>query len=120
VWRPTITLRTGTDTRVGLAVGTEVKSPARPGQGARILDVRQEDDGSHTVVLQLEGGFARKRKPPAPSGTLAEAGEELTYTTLNPTAMPSALPDEENTPWTHGGPPHPYEPTDEDAEETWE
>ena len=120
VWRPTITLRTSTDTRVGLAVGTEVKSPARSGQGARILEVRREDDGSHIVVLQLEGGFARKRKPPAPAGTLAETGEELTYTTLNPTAMPSALPDEENTPWTHGGPPQPYEPTDEDAEETWE
>ncbi|MEU5513497.1 hypothetical protein AB0H65_03675 [Streptomyces griseoaurantiacus] len=120
VWRPTISLRTGTDARVGLAVGTEVKSPARPGQGARILEVRREDDGGHTVVLQLEGGFERKRKPPAPAGTLAETGEELTYTTLNPTAMPSALPDEENTPWTHGGPPQPYEPTDEDAEETWE
>ena len=105
---------------VGLAVDTEVKSPARPGQGALILEVRQEDDGGHTVVLQLKGGFANKRKPPAPAGTLAETGEELTYTTLNPTAMPSALPDEENTPWTHGGPPQPYEPTDEDAEETWE
>jgi hypothetical protein len=118
VWRPTITLRT--DVPVGLAVGTRVKSPARPGQEAQILEVRREDDGRHTVVLQLKGAFANKRKPPAPAGTLAETGEELTYTTLNPTAMPSALPDEENTPWTHGGPPQPYEPTDEDAEETWE
>lgn len=118
VWRPTITLRT--DARVGLAVGTEVKSPARPGQEARVLGVRQEDDGSHIVVLQLKGGFANKRKPPAPAGTLAEIGEELTYTTLNPAAMPSALPGEADTPWTHGGPPQPYEPTDEDAEETWE
>lgn len=118
VWRPTITLRT--ETAVGLSVGTEVKSPARPGQQAHILDVRQEEDGGHVVVLQLKGGFANKRKPPAPAGTLAETGEELTYTTLNPAAVPSALPGEEDTPWTHGGPPRPYEPTDEDAEETWE
>ncbi|MET9776075.1 hypothetical protein ABZ023_17775 [Streptomyces sp. NPDC006367] len=118
VWRPTITLRT--DVRKLPKVGKEVKSPARPDQGARILEARPEGDGAHTVVLQLEGGFERKRKPPAPPGTLAEIGEELTYTTLNPKAMPSSLPDKEDTPWTHGGPPQPYEPTDEDAEETWE
>lgn len=117
VWRPTITLRT--DDQVGLAVGTEVRSPARPTQKSRILEVHQEN-GVHMVVLQLEGGFANKRKPPAPPGTLAEASEELTYTSRFPEGMPSSLPSEEDTPWTHGGPPRPYEPTDEDAEETWE
>ncbi|MDX3453592.1 hypothetical protein PV396_16810 [Streptomyces sp. ME02-8801-2C] len=117
VWRPTITLRT--DVPVELAAGTEVRSPARPGQEGRVLEVRHQDDAC-TVVLELKGGFARKRTPPAPPGTLAETGEELTYTTLNPTSMPASLPAEEDTPWTHGGPPRPYEPTDEDAEETWE
>ncbi|WP_410535968.1 hypothetical protein [Streptomyces sp. KL2] len=47
-------------------------------------------------------------------------GETVTYTSVAPKAMPSVLPAEEDTPWTHGGPPEPCEPTDEDAEETWE
>ncbi|MFF3286439.1 hypothetical protein [Streptomyces sp. NPDC003023] len=117
VWRPTITVRS--ETPVRLAVGAQIKCPARAGQKAEIVDVVPDGD-THAVVVQLNGGFDRKRKPPAPPGTLAEVGDTITYTSVDPKSMPSVLPAEEDTPWTHGGPPQPYEPTDEDAEETWE
>ncbi|MEV6974109.1 hypothetical protein [Kitasatospora sp. NPDC093806] len=117
LWRPTITIRT--DRPLRLETGAKVISPARPGQSAEIIDVTPHD-GTHLVVLQLSGGFANKRKPPAPPGTLAETDEQLTYTVLSLDTMPTALPAEEDTPWTHGGPRQPYEPTEEDAEEEWE
>ncbi|MET8216225.1 hypothetical protein [Streptomyces hirsutus] len=107
------------DLPVRLAAGKEIKCPARPGQKAEIVEVVPENDG-HTVVIQLNGGFNNKRKPPAPPGTSAEVGETVTCTSVDPKAMPSVLPAEEDTPWTHGGPPERYEPTDDDAEESWE
>ncbi|MFJ8546114.1 hypothetical protein ACIRFH_29725 [Streptomyces sp. NPDC093586] len=116
-WRPAITVRS--ELPVRLRPGTEIKCPARPGQKAEIVEVIPDGDG-HTVLVQLNGGFNNKRKPPAPPGTLAEVGETVTYTSVDPKAMPSVLPAEEDTPWTHGGPPEPYEPTVEDAEEIWE
>jgi hypothetical protein len=117
LWRPTLTVLC--ELPVSLAAGTAVKSPPRPGQKAEILDVVPDGTGS-AVLIQLNGGFDNKRKPPAPPGTLAALGETVTYTSIDPKSMPSALPSEEDTPWTHGGPPQPYEPTDEDAEEVWE
>ncbi|WP_116214339.1 hypothetical protein [Streptomyces olivoreticuli] len=116
LWRPTITVRG--EMPIRLAVGKGVKCPARPGQPGEIIEVHPEGD-IHAVVIQLNGGFS-KRKPPAPPGTLAEVGETVTYTSVDPKSMPSVLPAEEGTPWTHGGPPQPYEPTDDDAEEIWE
>jgi hypothetical protein len=45
-------------------------------------------------------------------------GEQVTYTTLRDEFQPSPdFPSRERTPWTHGGPPPEYVPTDEDA---WE
>ncbi|MEU8892301.1 hypothetical protein [Streptomyces sp. NPDC048442] len=116
-WRPTITLRTEVFPRV--PVGKTVKCPRRPGQSAEIMEVRAHG-GGFECDLQLAGGFENKRKPPAPPGTFPDIGEQLTYTTHDPSTMPSSLPDEEDTPWTHGGPPPSYEPTHEDAEEPWE
>ncbi|MFE5828806.1 hypothetical protein ACFQ8W_00815 [Streptomyces sp. NPDC056508] len=117
LWRPTITVHC--EIPVSMAAGTAVKSPARPRQKAEILDVAPDGAGS-AVLIQLNGGFGNKRKPPAPEGTMADLGEAITFTSIDPKNMPSSLPAEEDTPWTHGGPPQPYEPTDEDAEEVWE
>ncbi|MFE9969961.1 hypothetical protein ACFYRD_04160 [Streptomyces hirsutus] len=50
------------------------------------------------MVIQLNGGFNNKRKPPAPPGTSAEVGETVTCTSVDPKAMPSVLPAEEDTP----------------------
>ncbi|MGW8761528.1 hypothetical protein ACWGN5_03400 [Streptomyces sp. NPDC055815] len=114
LWRPSLTVRC--ELPVPMPAGTAVKSPARPGQKAAILDVVPDGAGP-TVLIQLNGGFANKRKPPAPEGTMATLGETVTFTSIDPQNMPSRLPDDEDTPWTHGGPPQPYEPTGADAEE---
>jgi hypothetical protein len=116
LFRPTITLIV--DDAPRLAVGSDVTSPTRPGQPASILDV-QESTFGFEVVIELQGGFQKARKPPAPPGTIPEIDEELCYTTLGKFISSAALPEEGDTPWTHGGPPTPYEPTDEDAEEAW-
>lgn len=117
-WRPTITLRT--PDRPPFDVGATVSSPRRPAQETEVIEVRQVAEGQrgYETVLRINKGFGRK--PPAQPGVLPDLGEELTYTSLNLRSIPSTLPTEENTPWTHGGPPQHYAPTAEDAEETWE
>ncbi|TGB13583.1 hypothetical protein [Streptomyces sp. MZ04] len=113
--RPTITLRTREPVR--LAVGDLVRCPARPSQKAVIVSL----DAEHRAVLvEITGGLGQGYKKPLPAGTVPELDEQLTFSTLDPRGMLTPLPAEEDTPWTHGGPPAPYEPTDEDAEEIWE
>jgi hypothetical protein len=114
--RPAITLLV--EHRPAIEPGVPLSSPARPGQKAVILAVRQRPDG-YEVDLELSGGFQNKRKPPAPAGTVPDTDEELCYTTLSSDTYFGAIPDAEDTPWTHGGSPVHYEPTDDDAEEEW-
>ncbi|MEV4655569.1 hypothetical protein [Micromonospora sp. NPDC049301] len=102
--------------------GTTLFSPEQPsGQKARVMSVAQKDDGTTAVVLELTGGMGRSLTP-AP-GTVPEVGKRICYTTLSDSFMPpGAFPSREETPWTHGGPPAPYEdsaPTTEDAHEEW-
>jgi hypothetical protein len=52
---------------------------------------------------------------------MPEHGETLLYTSVLSDSIPSPkLPDAEDTPWTHGGPPRLYVPSDDDATEVWE
>ncbi|MCT2592152.1 hypothetical protein LHJ74_19965 [Streptomyces sp. N2-109] len=129
LFRPLVTLRT--EQRPPIGEGETVLSPDRPGQKAEILTIRDlggsdssDSDGGagngFEADIQLSGGFGGKRKPPAPPGSIPEIGEQLCYTTLGQYVASAQLPDDADTPWTHGGPPQPYEPTHEDAEETWE
>lgn len=102
--------------------GTTLYSPEQPsGQKARVMSVAQKDDGTTAVVLELTGGMGRSLTP-AP-GSVPEVGKGICYTTLSDSFMPpGAFPSREETPWTHGGPPAPYEdsaPTAEDALEEW-
>lgn len=113
--RPTLTLRA--EEPVRLAVGDAVRCPARPTQKAEITSV---DADRRLVGLAITGGLGRGYKKPLPEGAVPDLGEELTYTVLDPSGMLTPLPAEEDTPWTHGGPPIPYEPDDKDAEELWE
>ncbi|MBL7517888.1 hypothetical protein I6A84_07065, partial [Frankia sp. CNm7] len=116
VTRPLVQLRTVDPAR--LATGTRVRSPARPGQTGVTLAVEPADDG-FLVVLELSGGMGRSKVPPP--GSVPKVGETLAYTSLLVEgAFSAGLPAPEDTPWTHGGPPSPYEPAEQDARELWE
>ncbi|MFD8786351.1 hypothetical protein [Kitasatospora sp. NPDC059599] len=115
--RPTVTLRVGELPRI--EVGAVVRSPARRAQPAEVVAIAAAGAGDFDVLLEITGGLGRGYRQPLPPGAVPELGEELTFTTLDPTRQPSRFPATENTPWTHGGPPQPYEPTADDAEEVW-
>ncbi|SIN35696.1 hypothetical protein [Micromonospora cremea] len=120
VLRPWITVTTADPVLV--TPGTKLFSPDRPGnQKATVVSTARKDDGSAEVVLELAGGMGSSLTPPP--GSVPGVGEQLCYTTLTDTFFPAgAFPSREETPWTHGGPPAPYEdspPTAEDAREEW-
>ncbi|MGC5012378.1 hypothetical protein ACLQ2R_16560 [Streptosporangium sp. DT93] len=109
--RPLITVRT--DDPVRLTPGTVVGSPDRRGHGAEIVEIAGGE-----ITLKIVKGMGRGRTP-AP-GSVPEPGERVSYTSLTDDFQSSAaLPDPERTPWTHGGPPQEYVPTDDDAQEEW-
>ncbi|GAA3415671.1 hypothetical protein [Streptosporangium vulgare] len=109
--RPLITVRTGDPVR--LTPGTTLGSPDRRGHAAEIVEIADEE-----ITLKITKGMGRGRTP-AP-GSVPEPGERVSYTSLTDDFQSSAaLPDPEQTPWTHGGPPQEYEPSDDDAQEEW-
>ncbi|MDV9169025.1 hypothetical protein R6V09_02575 [Streptomyces sp. W16] len=116
--RPLLTLSLPRPGR--LHVRDEMRSPARAGQKAEVLAIRRTEEGPYEIDFELSGGMGRSQRPPAPPGTVPELGEEVCYTSLPVFTRPAALPDDESTPWTHGGPPQPHAPTDDDANEAWE
>ncbi|MFR9673793.1 hypothetical protein [Streptomyces sp. TR06-5] len=99
--RPLVTVRTEDDPH--LAEGGTVHR-ATPGGGpkqtAELADV--PSDGLFT--LRLTGGMGRGKEP-AP-GSVPQVGEQVLWTLFEhaPRGGP-ALPEPEDTPWTHGGPP---------------
>ena len=112
VTRPLVTVRSRDP--VHLAPGTTVGTPDRPGQGGTVHTVDAD-----LVTVELDKGFGRG-KVPAP-GVLPAVGEVLTYSSVLASGIRGpALPGADETPWTHGGPPRPYVPNDEDAKEAWE
>jgi hypothetical protein len=109
--RPLVVVKT--DDPVRLAPGTTLGTPQRRGQGAQLVSA---SDG--LVTLKITKGMGRG-KTPTP-GAVPEVGERVCYTSLTDDFQGApSLPDAEATPWTHGGPPREYRPTDEDAREEW-
>jgi hypothetical protein len=98
--RPLVTVRTAD--RPHADPGREVhRAGAATAQKAEIVAV---DLGEGTVTLRLTSGMGR-RKEPEP-GTVPQPGEEVCFTLFELAVRQSApLPDPEDTPWTHGGPP---------------
>lgn len=130
--RPVISVET-TD-EVIFEAGTVLRCPDRPAQDARVVmvtglraapgDLAGADPAEARrerpteVTLELKGGMGRAKV--APPGTVPDVGDQVTYTTLRDDFQPAAVfGDREDTPWTHGGPPREYLPTDDDAREDW-
>jgi hypothetical protein len=115
VLRPRITVET--EDMVSAEPGTTLTSPARPGQKARVVDVTAAG-GRARIVLELAGGMGRSLTPEP--GSVPAVGEEVCYAAFGDAYQPPpAFPAPEDTPWTHGGPPPPYVPNDDDAREAW-
>ncbi|WP_101789194.1 hypothetical protein [Nonomuraea indica] len=106
VLRPLVTIRT--DDPVRITPGKKLLSPQRPKQSCQLMSI---DDG--LVVIQINSGMSK-------GATIPAVGETVCYTELDPSeGRRPRLPSLELTPWTHGGPPTEYVPTDEDAGEIW-
>ncbi|KUH36376.1 MULTISPECIES: hypothetical protein [Streptomyces] len=97
--RPLLTVRTDDAPHVGERVKAYRSLDGRP-QAAEF--VRYEEDGS--LVLRLLDRMGRGRDPA--EGSVPEKGDRLVWTLFEhePRVGPK-LPDPEETPWTHGGPP---------------
>jgi hypothetical protein len=107
VLRPRIMVHTTEPVRV--EPGTSLTSPARPSQKARVISISPAGDGVD-VLLELSGGMGRRLV--AEPGSVPAVGERLILTTLSEAYRPGGtLPDPAETPWTHGGPPVPYDPS---------
>jgi hypothetical protein len=106
-------LRVRTEDPVRLDIGTTVCNAARPALKGRIVET-----GDGGVLVELTGGMGRKLTPEP--GAVPQVGDHVCFTSLTEGSFGAAkFPDREDTPWTHGGPPAEYVPTDEDAEEDW-
>ncbi|GAA2090225.1 hypothetical protein GCM10009801_55010 [Streptomyces albiaxialis] len=98
--RPLVTVRT--EDAPLLTEGAKVHR-ALPGGGQQQAGVADEPEPG-VLVLRLMNGMGRGKEP-AP-GTVPEPGDRLCWTLFEhaPRGGPG-LPDPEDTPWTHGGPP---------------
>ncbi|WP_406036507.1 hypothetical protein OG799_18755 [Micromonospora sp. NBC_00898] len=114
--RPLISVAT-TDA-VSLTVGeTGLRRPDLLEQKATVVSSTR-DAGTVIVELELREGMGRGREPQP--GTVPALGDTVCYSRLNDDyRRPPTLPNKEDTPWTHGGPPEPYMPTEQDAQEPW-
>jgi len=115
--RPRITVET-TDP-LTVETGTELRAVTRLTQRATIVSVEPGGPGEPIrVVIELAGGMGRSLV--AEPGTVPETGEWLCYCSLPLGYQPvTDFPATNETPWTHGGPPVPALPADEDAVEDW-
>ncbi|WP_431678705.1 hypothetical protein [Kitasatospora sp. KL5] len=112
--RPLLVVRT--QDRPHADAGREVHraGAATPQRGV----IAGADAAEGTVTVRVVSGMGR-RKEPEP-GSLPEVGEQVVFTLFELTARQSApLPEPEDTPWTHGGPPG-AAPMSANVAEEWE
>jgi hypothetical protein len=114
--RPLITITT-TDA-VSLTEGESgLRRPELLAQKATIVSVTR-DAGSMLIELELREGMGAGSQPRP--GTVPALGDTVCYSLFNDDFRRApTLPSKEDTPWTHGGPPEPYLPTPQDAQEAW-
>ncbi|MGW0929993.1 hypothetical protein [Streptomyces sp. NPDC002644] len=107
--RPLVTLRTDDRPHLGEKAKVYRSLDGKP-QTAQFVSVEEEDGGLDPeggpllVVLRIVDRMGRGKEPAL--GSVPEKGDRLCFTLFEhePRGGPK-LPDPENTPWTHGGPP---------------
>jgi hypothetical protein len=104
--RPLVTM--ATDDRPQLDSGTKVYRALPEAKSAQSAEAVATDlvatDIPETVVLRLLGGMGSGRVPK--EGSVPEKGDLICWTLFEHAPRGGAeLPDPEDTPWTHGGPP---------------
>jgi hypothetical protein len=116
--RPLVVLHTQDE--VILRPGAKLASPARVTQTVRLRAVRPSESGGYDVELELQSGMGRGKTPE--EGSVPVVGEERCYATFlaEQRGTRPELPDADQTPWTHGGPPWPHVPRAEDQTEDWQ
>jgi hypothetical protein len=74
------------------------------GPSAQTAELVELDEARGQLTIRLLSGMGR-RKDPEP-GSVPEPGEQVVFTLFELAPRQSApLPEPEDTPWTHGGPP---------------
>ncbi|MDH6110576.1 hypothetical protein P3T36_006170 [Kitasatospora sp. MAP12-15] len=112
--RPLLTVRTGDHPHADL--GREVHRPT--GQAAQKAVITAVEPEAGLITVRITSGMGRKKEPEP--GSLPAVGEQVTFTLFELTARQSApLPEPDDTPWTHGGPPTDVQDSPTSAEE-WE
>ncbi|WP_030693845.1 hypothetical protein [Streptomyces globisporus] len=97
--RPLVTVRTDDRPHLGEKVRVYRSLDGKP-QTAEF--VRYEEDGS--LLLRILDRMGRSREPA--EGSVPEKGERIAWTLFeHDQRVGPKLPDPEETPWTHGGPP---------------
>ncbi|WP_086723785.1 hypothetical protein [Streptomyces carpinensis] len=104
--RPLVTVRTDDRPHLGERVRVYRSLGGKP-QSAEFV-AREEDGGPETdgtlIVLRILDKMGRGKEPEA--GSVPEKGDHLCFTLFEHEQRGGAkLPDPEQTPWTHGGPP---------------
>ncbi|MEL5958007.1 hypothetical protein AADR41_25145 [Streptomyces sp. CLV115] len=102
--RPLVTVRT--DERPHLGERTKVyrSLDGRPQTAEFVAYAEPEDGGAPPLVLRITDRMGRSKEP-AP-GSVPEPGDRIAWTLFEHDQRGGPkLPDPEQTPWTHGGPP---------------
>ncbi|MEY9968692.1 hypothetical protein ABIA33_006776 [Streptacidiphilus sp. MAP12-16] len=109
--RPLVTIRTDDRPHAGFADSQSGRELHRAGgPTAQKAEMVAADAAEGTVTVRLVSGMGRKKEPEP--GSVPEPGDQICFTLFELTARQSApLPEPEDTPWTHGGPPQRVEPT---------
>ena len=91
----------------------------KPGESGFLAAVLEPGKRAITIGVTAISGAAGLIYPGDRVDIIAR-GDAVTYTTLRDDFQPAPqFPSREETPWTHGGPPPEYVPTDDDAQEAW-
>ncbi|MBF9070546.1 hypothetical protein [Streptacidiphilus fuscans] len=98
--RPLVTVRTAD--RPHVEAGSELHRANGP--SAQKAELAGVDEAAGLLTVRLLSGMGRKKEPEPRS--VPEPGDQVCFTLFELSARQSApLPEPEDTPWTHGGPP---------------